>query len=354
MEPVKAIITGMLLLILLTACSNQAVETNTTPSDQPQVTPRQIEGVPTNTVMPNNPNGLWEYELKSGMLDFGVNRAIFTNRDLIGANFPASYEEMIEKGLIPIIFHNRYTGQPIKSIFEYSPGDIFYEADFEAGVYRFYRHQGEFDQNFDPEATDGRDLPWGGNPLTAQTDGKTIKVSDVLGLEPMNQPLPPDYFRESFGIPVDDEARARIFILYKWFEHEMYQVGDIISSVPTSLDGYIELVGERNPVAFTNPYTGAPMQEVEWYSVRMYNHWQPISEPIDELDGLGETCPPEAAGNYAFITAPSPVAPGENRAYALFYFREPDGSVSGYVSIGVGPVEKDMGALHLDYLPEDE
>jgi len=296
----------------------------------------------------DNPGGSWWYEARGLFIEGAIVSAFNTNRDLKGCAFPATYDELLSYGLLPIIFHNRYTGEPIKSTREYSPGDIYYELNTQTGLYRFWRHQGPLDMCYNPDATGGKELPYAASPRDTVTDGKTIKVEMALGPEAVAGDVPAAYFRESYNIPPDDDARVDIYIVYRWVNDIMYRLGEFVDQVPASLDGYIEMLGERNPVAWTNPYTGEPMKAVGWYDVPLFFLWDPVSEVIPDIDSSAGPPPEGVAGNYSYMVAPSPVVEGEMRSYAKFYFKQPDGSIAAYLAIGVGPKEHQKGAISLD------
>jgi len=298
--------------------------------------------------MPWNPSGSRWYQARGDFIEYAIVSAVFTNRDLLGRRFPVNYDELLSSGLLPIVFENRYTAEPIKSTPEYSPGDIYYEADPASGLFRLYRHQGELDLDFDPEATEGKDLPWTGSPTDTVTDGKSIKTEIVLGPEAMAGSVPPSRFRIDFDIPTEDEARVRVLIVYRWVNDFMGRMGEFVDQVPLTLDDYIDFVGQPNPVAWTNPYSGEPMKQVDWYDVPLYFCWERAGKPVTGLS-LGESEPPEdIAGDYAFTVAPSPVVEGEMRAYALFYFKQPDGTPGAYLAMGIGPQEFLKGTISLD------
>ncbi len=295
----------------------------------------------------NNPNFTEEMMFKASMTE-GI--LLFCVADGIGMfNGGAgsfTYETLISEGLLPIVFANRYTGEDVVNSREYSKGDIFIENDADTGWFRFYQHMGELDAAYEPGAVPpGERVPWAGDPVSYTTDGKTLFLEGQRDAKQMGHGDPGPY-RERFGIPPDDEARARIYLVYRTANEIMYHAGNIIDSVPVSLDGYISLLGRRNDNAWVNPYTGGPMEAVEWTAVPCYYQTEPRQDPMYELYASGETdlTDAELAGNYSYTLGPSPFIEGEDRAYAQFYFYLPDGSIAAYLAIGQGPLERIQGS----------
>jgi len=302
-------------------------------------------------IMPNNASGSRFYEWQSENLQWVLGAAMFTNRDLVGCDFPLEYGGLLSSGLLPVIFHNRYTGEPIKSIEDYTPGDIYYDVDLSTSTIIFCRYQGTQDQVFAPEITEGEWLSYLGSPMDSITDGKTIRTETVLDPTAFNNNVPASDFREYFKFPQNDDARIKVFIVYNFTNDLMYQLGEFVDQVPGSVDDYISMIGEKNLISWTNPYTGEPMEQVEWYNVPLYFGNDPVVDPIPDItpdpNGVSSPIPEDIIGNYAYTFGYSPVVENELRAYAQFYFRQPDGSIAAYIAIGVGPQEHREGALKL-------
>ena len=349
----------IIILFLITSCASQKQDAQLPLTDNPEANPDPglkvvtTEEDTSSGVMPNNPNGLRWYEWQSGYVHWIAGMAMFTNRNLMGCDFPMDYDELLSSGLLPVIFHNRYTGEPIKSTEEYAPGDIFYGVDLSTSTLTFSIHRGPLDEVFDPESTGGEWLPYRGSLRDSVTDGKTVKMEMVLDPTAFNNSVPASEFREYFRFPLDDDARVRISIVYQFINDLMYQLGGFVDQVPGSLDDYIAMVGEKNPVAWINPYTGEPMRQVEWFSVPLYYGVtnDPVYDPMPDItpDPTAPPPPEDIAGNYAYKVGSSPIADTEFRPYAQFYFKQPDGSIAAYLAIGVGPKNKHAGALKLDF-----
>ncbi|HDS30713.1 MAG TPA: hypothetical protein ENN67_06690 [Firmicutes bacterium] len=271
-----------------------------------------------------------------------------SNRDLIGGPFPESYEELLSAGLLPIKFHNRFTGEPIKDVPEYSPGDLYFSADKVTGVLVYSYYMGEQDQIYNPSISEGKFVPFAGEARYAKTDGKTIAYTYDLSPDGMEDVGSNSYMRETSGMPADDDARASIFALYQVISKFMYKAAGNLDGLPATMDDFIAIVGEKNPVAWTNPYTGQPMREVESYDVPLYYNWERLHDPIEGFFEDQKNVPVSVVGNFSYELFPSPVVDGEMRAYAKFYFKEPDGSISAYLAIALGPEEASVTAWNLD------
>jgi hypothetical protein len=295
-------------------------------------------------VWPENDLGSVEFYLKTVIIESAIMNAIGTNHMLLGSQFPESYDEMLTNGLIPVIFENRYTGNPIINTEQYSEGDIYYDIDPANSTLHFQIHMGNQDLVFDPDLTNGEDKPWGGDPMFALTDGRSIKFKYETTPEMLDGSMFTAENRIRFGIPENDDARARIYILSKFIDDVMFRLGEVTHDVPFSINYYIEFLGDKNPSSWINPYTGNPIKEVGWFDVPLYYKWEPLTEPVPNLSNGDQLLPNDLAGNYAYKLDSSPIVDGELRSYALFYFKEPDGSISGYLCIGVGYDEFHVGS----------
>ena len=346
----KATVTILLLtacVLILAGCAKMSSQP-TPASDSDIAAVREIteggEVEDQEAVFPRNEYGNPVMQWKSSVIEMHLTQAFNTNKDLKGGPFPSSYEELISTGLLPIMFHNRYTGQPVVNTAEYSRGDIYYSVDAISDTLVYSIHFGDQDQTFDPDLTNGQYKPCECDPRYATTDGKTIRwemrlPSDLLADSPASSDT-----RESFNIPAGDDSRASIFIVYQSISKFMYKACENLDALPGSLDDYIALIGEKNPSAWINPYTGLSMTEVGWYDVPLYYDWDRLAEPITTLKEDGQNIPEGIAGNYSFNIGDSPLMEGETRAYVKFYFKEPDGSISAYLAIGLGPNEaRQMG-----------
>ncbi len=291
----------------------------------------------------NNPNYTEEMFFKASMIEGLILFSMADGRSLLGCNMLSGYETLIEEGSLPIIFANRYKGNDLISTAEFSPGDIFVDYDTDDSTFRFYLHNGELDAAYEPDAvSDGSKLPWAGGPGMYLTDGRSLFMEETVepGVFMVDDP---GGFRERFHIPPGDDARTTVFTVYYTINKIMYQAADIlVGGVPGSLDGYIDLLGRKNPVAWINPYTGGDIEKVPWVKVPVHLETGPLGQyPIDlEEVNDGEYDSSDLAGNFSFILRPSPTVEGELRAYAQFYFMEPDGSVSAYLALGQGPQER--------------
>jgi hypothetical protein len=179
------------------------------------------------------------------------------------------------------------------------------------------------------------------------TDGRTLYWDEQMDFDwyAANDPGPVRGL-DRFGIPADDEARTRVYLVYRAMNEIMCHAGDILASVPSSLDDYVALLGRRNPVTWTNPYTNEPMHEVPWAEVPCYYGANPADDPLPDINAppQDEAASSEPAGNFSYALGLSPVVEGENRGYAQFYFYLPDGSLAAYLAVGKGPQEYAQGS----------
>ncbi len=280
---------------------------------------------------PYNPDGEPETAFKSLMIRSIIKKAsVFYWELMVGGDGPENYESLLEEGILPIIFTNRYTGADIRNTSRYSPGDIYLHFPTKDNpVFSFWDHYGEKDYAYDPSlALQGEKHPLQGMDEYT-TDGRTLYLDVEVSPEEMALTSSASGCRERYGIPPDDEARARVLLVFDAMDKIMRSAGSWIDDVPSSLDGYLELVGRRNPVAWTNPYTGEPMHEVPWANVPQCQHTgSPFNEPIPELGNNKNLS--SLAGNYSFAIGPE-------RDYAQFYFKQPDGSIGAYIVLAKRP-----------------
>jgi hypothetical protein len=321
------------------SCAHQARPLDTPTQDitfnhteQMDIPPGQID----DGIILSNPQGENEMALKLAALSSILDIAMVQSWGIVvGSQQPSDiYPTLIETGALGIIFSNRYTGQDMIITNEYSPGDIFLKMPTEDDpIYHFWKYMGERDNFYDPSAVgDGLKIPIKGLP-EEKTDGKTIYIDvpvDVadMPLFDLNQS------REFCGIPVDDSARARIYSVYRCMAELLMQAAGTLESTPVTLDGYIEILGRKNPVAWTNPYTGDAMMEVEWVQVPTFYYETASPDPLREqnvtLDDP-QLSDSELAGNYSFfITPPNPDS-GKKEVFVQFYFYMPDHSVAAYI-----------------------
>jgi hypothetical protein len=321
---------------ILFGCMKTRQEISNTPKLEDNEIPieevHQLASYSTLTEEPQNPNGDLAFTYLAINTRELILLAEIPNWGLIvGGDAPTSYESLLEKGALSVIFKNRYTGEDIRITDEYSPGDfnVHYPTPDDP-AYNFWTYYGEEDYSYDPSVA----LPGerhhvagvGGPDYT--TDGRTGYIDHVVSNMAAYTSGPVDSNREIYNIPPDDEARARMMILSVAVHTIMRYGTSWLESVPDSVDGYIELVGRKNPVAWVNPYTGQDISEVPWVEVPLFQEATPVNEPSlgfaqsDDTTGL--------AGNYSF-------AMGIEKNYAQFYFLMADGSVGAYIAFAERP-----------------
>ncbi len=282
-----------------------------------------------------------EYGNKVGMMEQVIMHASNHPWSMLQGGFITSttYESLIESGALAIIFSNSYTGEDIISTREYSPGDIYLGfPTLEDPVYRYWLHLGENDMYYNPDISEpGEREPLEFNPEYS-TDGRIFYreyVLDAEAIEYIKQEVTPAAGRREQGIPADDIARARVFNIYWTMEDIIRSIGYDMPDPPETLDGYIALLGRKNPISWINLYTNEPMIEVPWVNVPFYVRGNNIPDespwPQDKIDKE------PLAGNYSFVLGNSPYYPneqGERTACAQFYFYLPSGDIAAYQIMG--------------------
>lgn len=290
----------------------------------------------------NNPDGEPIMGFKSGFIELYVNMAAYTGWGLIiGEGLPDSYDTLIESGVLPIILANRYTGNDIRSTTEYNPGDFFvrFPASSDLTVEtRFYF--GDKDYFYSSSTYQSNQIlqveGFGNNT----TDGRTLFTLNEItesDFKSWNDPHIEDS-RQLFQIPPDDEARSRIYFIYRCYNEILQHAGypdTGITTMPDSFDGYIALIGRKNPKSWINPYTGDSMKEVPWTDVSVfYLQGESQNNPLNQFGEFttNEQSDTELAGNYSFKIGKGPL--DKLNAYAQFYFYLPDGSIAAYICFG--------------------
>jgi len=279
-----------------------------------------------------------------------MNVLMFSSGDglmMLGRGIGWDYEFLLETGANPIIMANRYSGEDMKNTSLYNPGDIYWEVSKEDGSFYFYEYMGDKDIKYQPDAVpEGQRKLVDGSGGRTETDGMTLYTVvegpfDPAFISQMDY-VDPSGFREKYGIPADDEARTRIFLIHRTMRECMLNAGRILNSTPSNLEDYIDLMGRPNPVAWTNPYTNLPMNKVPWVNVPAYNMNLPcgVESQYHSIESEG-LISDQLIGNYSFTLTPSDIAE-EMEACLQFYFRLPDGSIASYFSIGPGPLERMM------------
>ena len=307
------------------------------PSREPKQTP----------VMLDNPNYTREMSVKAVLFEILMMYAMGDGRLLLGGGLPLDYDALIAEGSLTVIPANRYTLEDAVSTTVYSPGDIFFDLDEQAEVLRFYQHMGELDMAYEPDAVPpGQLLPWAGEP-NYLTDGRTLYWDNDEIEVGWYETVDPTPLREYLGIPGDDDARTRVYLVYKTMTEIMYRAGWILDMPPPSLDGYVQFIGRRNPVAWTNPYTAQPMGPVPWVvPTKVYEVLgDEYGDPLPDVPSPVPVPPPsQLVGNYAYVVLPSEHTPGEMIAHALFYFYLPAGELAAYCGGGAGRAETEAGS----------
>ena len=331
--------TAIVSILLFIGCSNASKNTAGSPelttgpsetsgeniSDYPS---HQGADYSTLAEEPYNPDGIEEMRCKLSLLNSLIQNAGVRNWFLlVEGSLPDTYESLLENGALTIIPANRYTGEDILSTKEYSPGDIYYHsATGEEPFHNYWVYFGEQDFNYEPSISEsGERFRIDGRALEYSTDGKTGYTDAILPAEFRSYvPESTSSSREVYNVPADDEARVRMLLLSYTMHDIMRSVAQWIEgNLPVTVDGFIELVGRKNPVAWTNPYTGDPMYSVSWIDVPQFQGNWDFNEPNTDFGTTDSTS--GLVGNYSF-------AMGPDRYYAQFYFEMPDGSIGAYIA----------------------
>jgi hypothetical protein len=296
------------------------------------------------TENPENPNALPNW-LQSGLPAFFIQLASQTLWNLKnGQPGPSSFESLIGTGTLAVIPFNPYTGEDVISTPDYSPGNFFLSfPTVDDPVVKFWTYLGDDSENYDPDLyTSGEIRPMGNGSDEYYTDGRTIFLNTIVTeeyIDSLDDIVDPSSFRESLNFPVDDDARVAIYTVARFTESLFYFIGNRPADFPNSLDGMIAIVGRKNPISWTNPYTNEPMEEVPWIQVPFYNCGdQGLGKIPDASPWPQEGIDKDAlAGNYSFIAGSSPYnpnEPGERTACAQFYFYLPNGDIAAYHVVG--------------------
>ena len=278
-----------------------------------------------------------EFASKDRLLNELINIAITESIPLITSDLPLNYETLISSGAIPVIPANRYTGKDVVNTPDYSPGDIYFELDAENEISHYYRYMGPLDLAYKPDAVPaGERRHWSGEP-EAETDGKALYIDAKINLEWFQ--IDQAAHRRLRGIPEGDMARSRMYVLNEAMTCIVRAAGMHFDEPPETLDGYIDFVGRRNPIAWINPYTGEEMKSVPWIMPhKMFAAGSEYNEPMPESLGAGENDElsiENLVGNYAYKVIPSESMPEAKEAHILFYYYLPNKKLGAYYCVGM-------------------
>jgi len=255
---------------------------------------------------------------------------------LEGLQMPGDYNALVESGALPIIYLNPYTGEDMDESREYSPGDIWFHFPTpEEPNYRLWIHLGEMDINYDSQlAESGEVVPMEFGP-EFRTDGHTIFIEYELSPEEITSMEDVGDIgagREAWNFPADDTARLRIYTVFCSVQDLLTTLHADVPSNPESIDEVVALVGRKNPVSWTNPYTGEPMRNVPWVTLPFYSDNISVPEespsPQDGIDAEA------LVGNYSFVSGQHPIYGGQARFPVViqYYFYLPSGEVASYLT----------------------
>jgi len=331
-----AILPVAIFLVSVPACqSRDAYRPGDNPASDPQLSgeTRTDEGDP---LYPASEEDYPQYRLS--YLEYLFNQTAQTWSLLEGSEIPPDYHSLLESGALPIIPVNPYTGEDIRITRDYSPGDIYLSfPSTEDPAYRLWWHLGEFDRDYNPElASRGEIVPHEYIP-EFRTDGRTLYLEYELSpeeMEGMHTAMGLAERREMLNFPGDDEGRIIIYQVCQAVQHLLIDAGNSLPPNSASIDDIIATVGRKNPVSWTNPYTGEPMRNVPWVRLPFYSDNASVPQlspsPQDKIDKEA------LAGNYSFVTGrhPNYDEQYDRTAIIQFYFYLPSGEVASYLATG--------------------
>ncbi len=333
-KTVISLITNCLILGIISVSCTGSYPVQST--DKPDTAPvRSRESIPPDeSVTLHNPN----YEVaicqKAGLFEELLMYAENEGRLLLGGGLPLTYDALLNEGSLIVIPANRYTGSDMANIKNYSLGDFWYDFDANENVRCFFMHNGDKDIAYDPDAVEAGKTKYYAGQSDVKTDGKTIMQETYMEAQWFAETDPSTY-RQS--LPVDDEACARMYLLYHGVNKIMLSAGWTLDSPFQTLDEYISFIGRKNPVAWTNPYTGDPTAQREWYLPSLVvNVLGPAEPSQSDATGYPENGPVDVStlpGNYAYTVVDTPS--GAKQAHVLFFFKTPDGGVGAFRAVGL-------------------
>ena len=266
-----------------------------------------------------------------------------------GSPGPTSYDDLLSTGTLAIILTNPYTDDDIVSTPDYSPGNFYISFPTIADpVYEFRQYVAPDHWAWDEQLfASGEIKPLSTHdPVEYTMDGHTLstKISYEDMIDSLDQVESPAAMRERYYIPADDNARVKMLIVADYMQEVLgisYEIS--LNDNPASLDEIISVIGRKNPVAWTNPYTGEPIQEVPWVNVYQVTTDDQQSGHVQDASPWpqsGINNKDELVGNYSFVydqPRHSPYYPREQGfrvACVQFYFRLPNGDVAAYQATG--------------------
>jgi len=216
----------------------------------------------------------------------------------------SNYNSWIEQGALAIIPRNPYTDEDIKTSLEYSPGDLLIACNRQGFILLF--HSGISDVGYEPDK-DNHDVLF--YPIFCSmndnglTDGRTVFEFYKYNDGKFDQ-ISSDWsrIREQFYGSFHPIEYTKIYWLHFQVRKFMTAYAQLFENVPDTFDGYINLFGRKNPNAWINPYSGAPMNQVGFPDCvygptpDMKNPTPPV--PISMIEKGHDIY--EYAGNYSY------------------------------------------------------
>jgi hypothetical protein len=233
-------------------------------------------------------------------------------------------EKLIAAGFLAIKPSNPFTGNPMLFSEEYIPGEIYFAPrPLAEGDTGFIRHFDQAEPEYDTtlvqkgEWLQKKDLPeekgWFLADEYEYFNGQSLKR--VL---PGPGSLPPDYLtvRKNWGYEDYPDEQLRVMSIAVQMSSVVGSYSIHHEEAPEYFNEYINWLGQENPAAWVNPYSGEVMKQVPIVACATY--------PDDPNAPLGEM-PKDVSpfiGNYAYKLY-------DNGQYtvslARFYYLDKDG-----------------------------
>ena len=267
----------------------------------------------------NNEN---EIETKCNV-NFRIMFGFYHDRGVLSKDKEYNLTSIIQNGLIPIIPRNPYSGEDIKTSFEYSPGDAVFACNSKAAI--DIHHLGPAELFFDATLKDNNKLFYLDKTKEIEnlTDGRTLYsyhkfTDDKPNLAFTNKRESNDNF----------EKQKKIKWLFREIENLMQEYFRFHEDAPQSIDEIINYFGRRNPASWNNPYSGKKMIQMPKFAVCEMIPGE-VTEYLDRPEPFTKVNETEYinkyAGNYSYTVVETKRGP---MAILSIYYIKPNGRLS--------------------------
>jgi hypothetical protein len=223
--------------------------------------------------------------------------------------------KLIDTGFVAIKPLNPFTGNPMVFSEEYIPGEIcVFVGDRTKAEGYFIRHYDPSEPEYDPILVEkGEWIHKEGMAENEYFNGRTFKRVPPGPSEP-----PADYLttRDNWGIINHTDDQIKVESLASQMLSIIGKYSLYYEEVPGDFEVYIDWLGDKNPTAWVNPYTGEPVKQVPM--VACATSPEDPDAPLDEI-------PEDISsfiGNYAYEVY-------DNGTYIVsltrFYYLDEDG-----------------------------